>query len=75
MLLIVAFEPWLVKPWLFWLILGKLMAFTSSHDSNYHRPTQEQPSPELKVHKDGEGIGSGAAGARCWGGQDGGQQD
>jgi len=38
------------------------MAFTSSHDSNYHRPTQEQPSPELKVHQDGEGIGSGEAG-------------
>ena len=33
--LIVAFKPWLVKPWLFWLILGRLMAFTDSHDSNY----------------------------------------
>lgn len=32
------------------------MAFIDSHDSHNHRPTQEQPSPELKVHKDVKGL-------------------
>lgn len=72
---IVAFRPWPVKPWLVWLFLGKLMAFTDVHDPHDPRRTQKQSRSELEVHPAGEGVSTRASGIGCRGGQDCGQQD
>jgi hypothetical protein len=64
-LMIVAFEPWFVKPWLLGQFSGKLMVFKSNHESNNSQPTQDQSCPESKVHQDREGVGSGEACAEC----------